>query len=73
MIICICRGVSDRAIEAALDSGAGSAAGIARETGAGTDCGCCKDAIEELALQRSPCSTPPCAGCPRARGHVEGT
>jgi len=67
VIVCVCRSVSDRAIEAALDAGAGSVSAIAHATGAGTDCGCCRETIEALAARRTPCATPPCAGCPRAQ------
>ncbi len=66
MIVCVCRRISDQAIDAAIAGGAHGPEAIAAATGAGTDCGCCKEAIEALAAQRSPCSSPPCAGCPRA-------
>jgi bacterioferritin-associated ferredoxin len=66
MIVCVCRGVSDRAIRAALDSGANGPDAIAGATGAGTDCGCCRDTIEAMVARAAPCSSPPCAGCPRA-------
>ena len=67
MIVCICRGVSDRAISAAIDAGATGPDAIAGVTGAGTDCGCCRDTIEAIASRASgPCSSPPCPSCPRA-------
>jgi bacterioferritin-associated ferredoxin len=68
MIVCVCRRVSDRAVDAAIQAGARDLPAISRATGAGTDCGCCR---EELAARASnhrstPCSSPPCPGCPRA-------
>ena len=67
MIVCVCKGVSDRAISAAVEGGAASLEEIATATGAGTDCGCCEETIERLATRGRPCSSPPCPGCPRAR------
>jgi bacterioferritin-associated ferredoxin len=66
VIICVCRGVSDRAVAAAIEAGADGAEAVAAATGAGTDCGCCRDAIEALMSRRSPCRSTPCPGCPRA-------
>jgi assimilatory nitrate reductase catalytic subunit len=66
MIVCICKGVSDRAVMAAMDSGACGAAAIAAATGAGTECGGCREELETLAGTRGPCSSPPCPGCRHA-------
>jgi bacterioferritin-associated ferredoxin len=68
MIVCVCRRVSDRAVLAAMAAGARSLADVARATGAGTSCGCCRGTIEALlaAVAPAPCSASPCAGCPRA-------
>jgi bacterioferritin-associated ferredoxin len=60
MILCICKSVSEREIEAAVRSGARTLAAIGDHCGAGTDCGMCHEAIEER-LEGS------CASCPRAR------
>jgi bacterioferritin-associated ferredoxin len=74
MIVCVCQRVSDRAIDAAIQAGARDLTSLSRTTGAGTDCGCCRDelAARAAAAHRSgPCSSPPCPGCPRmdlARG-----
>jgi len=66
MIACICTGVSDRAIRAAAAAGATSE-DIARATGAGSDCGCCADFIEQVVAEETGCHSPaaPCPGCPR--------
>jgi bacterioferritin-associated ferredoxin len=66
VIVCLCRNLSDAAIRAQLDAGARTAEDVARATGAGTDCGCCREAVEDLVRASGPCSVPPCAGCPRA-------
>jgi bacterioferritin-associated ferredoxin len=66
MIVCVCRRVSDRAISAAVASGARSMEDIAAATGAGTDCGRCREAIAVASAER-PCASPPCPGCPRAK------
>jgi bacterioferritin-associated ferredoxin len=65
MIVCVCKGLSERAISAAIDAGAIDADAIASATGAGTDCGCCVETVEAMVSRLSPCCATPCAGCPR--------
>ena len=48
MYVCLCRGVTDRKIRAAIEAGAGTVQAVGRRTGAGTECGECHRAIEEL-------------------------
>ena len=48
MVICHCRGVSDAAICAAVESGARDRAAIANQCGAGSGCGGCWPALEAL-------------------------
>jgi bacterioferritin-associated ferredoxin len=48
VIVCLCRGVSDRTIAAALSDGARTAAEVAARCGAGTGCGACVPTIERL-------------------------
>lgn len=62
MVLCICRSVTDREIDAAIREGARSLGEVARASGAGTDCGCCTRAIEQR-LERA-CGND-CANCPR--------
>jgi bacterioferritin-associated ferredoxin len=70
VIVCLCRNVSDRAVSAAMDAGARSAAEIALATGgAGTQCGCCSDAIAAMLARPPPCANA-CPGCTR-RDHGE--
>lgn len=48
MIVCCCRAVSDRAIRAARDRGAGTLEAIGAATGAGTCCGACHGSIARI-------------------------
>lgn len=49
MIVCVCRGVSDRTVRLAVVKGASSMAEIGKRCGgAGTDCGSCRHAIEDI-------------------------
>jgi len=58
MVLCICRAVTDREIDAAVSAGARSVDAVGACCGAGTDCGACRDAIEAR-IEDS------CASCPR--------
>jgi bacterioferritin-associated ferredoxin len=46
--VCLCRGVTDRKIRAAIASGAGTLAEVGERTQAGVECGTCHAAIGEL-------------------------
>jgi bacterioferritin-associated ferredoxin len=46
--VCLCRGVSDRKIRAAIEAGATDVGAIGTRTGAGTVCRDCHPAIEEM-------------------------
>jgi bacterioferritin-associated ferredoxin len=52
MIVCLCRGVSDRTVKNAIDEGAESVAAVGRACGAGTDCGSCQRQIAGLITER---------------------
>ena len=52
MLLCHCRGVSDRVIDAAITCGARCPDDVAQACGAGADCGGCRPAIEELLAER---------------------
>ena len=41
MILCLCRGVSEREVAAVVERGAITLADVRRQCGAGTDCGSC--------------------------------
>ena len=62
MVLCICRSVTDREVEAAIHGGARSVDAVGDACGAGTDCGVCRDAIEQRI--GGPCGRG-CADCPR--------
>jgi assimilatory nitrate reductase catalytic subunit len=64
MIVCVCRRVSDRAVDAAIHGGARDLPSLARATGAGADCGCCREELAARVQQASACSGA-CPGCPR--------
>lgn len=66
MILCVCKGVTARSVEAAVAAGARDLEAIALATGAGTDCGCCRGELGRRLERTAPCSSPPCPGCPRA-------
>lgn len=48
MILCLCRGVSDHTVDAAISAGADTVDLIERACGAGGDCGACGDLLEAL-------------------------
>lgn len=48
MIVCCCKAVSCEKIAALIAGGADSVAAIGALCGAGTDCGSCRDQIEEM-------------------------
>lgn len=54
MIVCQCRGVSDRHVRAAVAEGCTSVRAVAAATGAGTVCGGCAPTLRQLA----------CGDCP---------
>ena len=68
MIVCSCRAVSDRVLEDAHRAGL-SREEIEAQTGAGTDCGCCRAALDDI-LSAAACAcrgADACPGCPRRR------
>jgi bacterioferritin-associated ferredoxin len=48
MVVCHCRVVNDRAIRAAIASGARTVAEVARHCGAGRGCGGCCPAVRRI-------------------------
>ncbi len=50
MIVCVCRGVSDRTVRALIAAGARTRAEVRKACGAGTDCGKCCAMLAELLL-----------------------
>ncbi|MCB9683683.1 MAG: (2Fe-2S)-binding protein [Alphaproteobacteria bacterium] len=69
MILCLCEGVSDRAIDDAIRAGARSVRQVTRATGAGTGCGSCAcDVRSRLKATRQ--AEP--VRCTAGRGNVAG-
>jgi bacterioferritin-associated ferredoxin len=63
MIICICRGKSDREINRAIDNGAASLRDLQR-CGIGDQCGSCHNALRGmLARAASAAEAQPCPAC----------
>ncbi|MCG8592547.1 MAG: (2Fe-2S)-binding protein [Proteobacteria bacterium] len=48
MLICHCKGVSDRAIRKAVREGATNASDVIERCGAGAGCGGCTEAVDEI-------------------------
>jgi bacterioferritin-associated ferredoxin len=52
MFVCSCRGVNDRAVDAAIASGATTIGDVAHRCGAGSRCGGCWPELQRLLDQR---------------------
>jgi bacterioferritin-associated ferredoxin len=66
MLVCVCRGVSDREVREALARGASTLRDVGRACGAGTDCGSCRGLLRKM-LGTCPaqgCEAPPGAARP---------
>ena len=48
MILCVCKGVSDRRVRAVVDEGCQTVKDVGEACHAGTDCGVCARSIREL-------------------------
>ena len=48
MYVCLCHGVTDRAIRAAADQGARDLSDLAMMTGASTGCGSCGELAQQI-------------------------
>jgi bacterioferritin-associated ferredoxin len=55
MIVCVCHGVSDRTIKAAIKNGASSVEDLSANLGVGTCCGCCRETCSDM-LAEAACS-----------------
>lgn len=51
MIICLCRGVSDKDVRRAVGRGAGAVEAISAACGAGSDCGACTLMLVDLLME----------------------
>ena len=69
MIVCICRGKSDRDVEAAIDDGATSIRDLQR-CGMGTDCGSCHNVLRVMLAEAAAAAAMPCA-CAAAKATAQ--
>ena len=77
MIICICRGKSERDVMKAIDNGASTVRDLQR-CGIGDQCGSCHNALKAMlaraaAAPPSASETQPCPACASADGPVAAT
>ena len=62
MIICICRGKSERDIMRAIDNGASTVRDLQR-CGIGDQCGSCHNSLRAMLAQAAAAAAPPCPAC----------
>jgi bacterioferritin-associated ferredoxin len=62
MLVCHCKGLSEREVRSAIEAGACTRRALARECGAGSVCGGCRPVIEELLDAHAPSGAPPRLG-----------
>jgi bacterioferritin-associated ferredoxin len=48
MVMCVCQGVNEYTVRAAIADGAASVSDVGRACGAGRDCGACHSMLAEL-------------------------
>ena len=51
MIVCLCRGVSEREIRQVVGAGANTPEAVAAACGAGGDCGACRTMVADLVVE----------------------
>ena len=62
MIICICRGKSERAVMKAIDSGAATIRDLQR-CGIGDECGSCHNSLRSMLAAAAETAAQPCPAC----------
>jgi bacterioferritin-associated ferredoxin len=55
MYVCVCRAVTDREVEGAIEGGADTLEKVVAACGAGGGCGACHNAIEDMIESRDGC------------------
>ena len=53
MIVCLCKGVTDRAVRRCAQQGATSLEEVSRRTGAGTGCGSCHSLVRVILAEEA--------------------
>lgn len=64
MYVCLCKGITDRQIKAAIDDGANSIGQLRKNLGVASQCGKCSVMTREI-LQETLCETPRVNGMPQ--------
>jgi bacterioferritin-associated ferredoxin len=72
VIVCHCRVVTDRAVAAAVEQGAGSLGAVCRTTGAGQDCGGCVFSLRRLVCEHGQASRRSARSMVPSHSEVEG-
>lgn len=70
MIVCLCRGKSDRDISRAIENGATSVADLQR-CGIGTDCGSCHGVLRMMLAEAVAADAAVAAACPQCATAAE--
>jgi bacterioferritin-associated ferredoxin len=58
MLVCHCKGLTDRDVRSAIEAGACTRREVVRQCGAGSVCGGCRPLIDELLGSSEPASPP---------------
>jgi bacterioferritin-associated ferredoxin len=72
MIICICRGKSDRDVNRAIEAGASSLRDLQR-CGIGDQCGSCHNALKGMLARAAATEAQPCPACTTSDRPVAAT
>jgi bacterioferritin-associated ferredoxin len=62
MIVCVCKGVTDRHLEALVAAGAQTTEQVEKLCGAGGDCGACRSEVERIVECGALCASSPSTG-----------
>lgn len=62
MIVCVCRGKSDRDVQKAIDNGATTIRDLQR-CGIGTECGSCHNSLRMMLAEAAAAAAAPCPQC----------
>ena len=68
MLVCVCKGVSDRRIRALVKNGARHWRDVVSQCSAGSDCGTCLAQVRDLVEDECQADEGDCANLPKASG-----
>ena len=63
MFVCLCRVVSHRQVESAVDKGATTVEQVGKQCGAGTGCGACHEQIQDIIDDCESACSSSCGDC----------